>query len=329
VDPVHRAAVEQDEGQERTGGILQDGRPAYVAEWTDPEHGIYDRPKDARKTMRASTSSQVVTAMRALAHAGVTEVRDFSDPTALAMLPPSWRLPTQLLASRLKARPGIARRMFESTDGRADLIAFRTSVLDAAWHDAHAAGARQLVVLGAGLDGRAFRLHDVGDSTVFEVDQPATQALKRRRAAAMSPLAARHAYVPVDFERDSLERALGAAGHRTDEQTFWIWEGVTQYLSADAQQATLDAVGRLSAPGSRIALTYIVAGTRPPAALLRLVGEPWIGMLSTNDLRERLSRAGLALASDTGQREWRARHGAGPPRSGEVGERIAIGERSP
>jgi methyltransferase (TIGR00027 family) len=92
----------------------------------------------------------------------------------------------------------------------------------------------------------------VGDSSVFEVGHPATQALKRERSAHMASRAAQHKYVPVNFERDSLETALAAAGHDASVPTFWIWEGVTQYLTAEARQ-TLNAVGRLSARGSRIA----------------------------------------------------------------------------
>ncbi len=220
---------------------------------------------------RASGTSQMVTVMRALADAGVTEVRDFSDPTAMALLPPGWRAVVRTLGRRLGAHPERVRRMFERSDGKMDFIALRTRVLDAAWSAAHAEGARQLVLLGAGLDGRAFRLDDVGDSAVFEIDHPATQADKRRRTAAMQPRAARHAYVPVDFERDTLAGALRGAGHRIDDKTFWIWEGVTQYLTADAQETTLDAVGALSAPGSRIALTYVVPGTPSPSPISEMV----------------------------------------------------------
>ncbi|HEX3771980.1 MAG TPA: class I SAM-dependent methyltransferase [Polyangiaceae bacterium] len=273
---------------------------------------------------QAASSSIVVTVMRALADGGVTEVRGFSDPTALPMLPPRWRGVTRFLLARLRAHPRMAARMFEASDGKADLIALRTAALDAAWHAAQAEGIRQLVVLGAGLDGRAYRLDDLARATVFEVDHPATQALKRQVAAAMTAKAARHVYVPVDFERDSLERALADAGHRAEETTAWLWEGVTQYLNPDSTQATLDAIGRRSAAGSPVALTYVVPGTPPPPLVLKIAGEPWIGMMGTSAIAERLARAGMQVVEDTGMREWRARYGASPARQGEVGERIVI-----
>jgi methyltransferase (TIGR00027 family) len=276
---------------------------------------------------RASSTSQMATMMRALANAGVTEVRDFSDPTALPMLPPTWRLAARLLSRRLASRPEARARMFDRTRGRFDFVALRTRVLDEAWHVARGRGARQLVILGAGLDGRAFRLDDLGDSSVFEVDLPATQAQKRTRSARMTARAAVHKYVPVDFERDRLEEALRAAGHRADHGTFWIWEGVTQYLTTDAQQTTLDTVGRLSSPGSRIAMTYLWPQAQQPARLLKFLGEPWLGLMSPAQAAERLSRAGLRCIEDSGEQQWRSRFSAGPRRDAEVGERIAIGER--
>jgi methyltransferase (TIGR00027 family) len=276
---------------------------------------------------RASSTSQAVTIARALADAGFTEVRKFSDPTAMPMLSPGARFVVRLLLRHLASRPDVRSRLFERSGGRLDLIALRTRALDEAWHEAHAGDARQLVILGAGLDGRAFRLDDVGDSSVFEVDHPATQALKRERSAHLASRAARHVYVPVNFERDSLQSALAAADHRANVPTFWIWEGVTQYLTGEAQQATLDAVGRLSATGSRIAFTYDVPEIRRPTALLKLFGEPWLGSMSRAEAAERLARAGLRCVDDTGEREWRARFSAAPQRTGEVGERIAIGER--
>jgi O-methyltransferase involved in polyketide biosynthesis len=117
---------------------------------------------------RASSTSHAVAIARALANAGFTEVREFSDPTAMPMLSPRARLVVRLLLGHLASRPAVQTRLFERSSGRLDLIALRTRALDEAWHEAHTGGARQLVILGAGLDGRAFRLDDVGDSSVFE-----------------------------------------------------------------------------------------------------------------------------------------------------------------
>lgn len=114
-----------------------------------------------------------------------------------------------------------------------------------------------VVVLGAGLDTRGCRLAWTSDIPVFEVDQPIN--VERKRAVVTRvfgdtpPLVQQ---VPVDFERDDLLTALAAHGYRRDARTFFIWEGVTQYLTADAVAATLEQL-RTAAAGSRLDFTYV------------------------------------------------------------------------
>src|SRR5262249_51882343 len=149
--------------------------------------------------------------------------------------------------------------------------------------DAHVRAARpaQLVLLGAGLDARAYRLPELQDTTVFEVDHPATQAYKRARISACRPLAREIRYVAVDFERDTRSEALVGSGHRSDLTTFWIWEGVVPYLRPAAIKDTLAQISRLSAKGSTVAVTYgtpegtKVRGMVPFArAAFQALGEP-------------------------------------------------------
>jgi methyltransferase (TIGR00027 family) len=277
---------------------------------------------------RASRTSQLVTMMRAFADAGLTEVRDFSDPTALPMLPLGWRVFAALSLRRLRARPDARAKIFESSKGRVDVIALRTRVLDEAWHAAHSGGIRQLVLLGAGLDGRAYRLDDVADVAIFEVDHAETQSLKRARARSLVARSASHTYVAVDFERQRLDDALEAARQDAARPTFWIWEGVTPYLTADAQCATLAAVARRSAPGSQLAMEYIEPSQSDVHARLpRLLGEPWIGLMSRAEAAERLAQAGFTPLEDTSMTEWRARYSSGPPREAGAHQRIVVARR--
>ena len=114
-----------------------------------------------------------------------------------------------------------------------------------------------LVVLGAGLDTRAYRIARHGDMPVFEVDQQVNidrkVAVVERALGAIPPSVR---LVAVDFESDALIPTLQAHGYRAEHRTFFIWEGVTQYLSAEAVRTTL---GQLSAaaPGSKLVFTYI------------------------------------------------------------------------
>jgi methyltransferase (TIGR00027 family) len=114
-----------------------------------------------------------------------------------------------------------------------------------------------VVVLGAGMDTKAYRLARRSDIPVFEVDLPVNIARKKaavQRAIGAAPASVH--LVPLDFERDDLTDALERHGYRAGSRTFFIWEGVTQYLNEDAVRATLDALQPAPA-GSRLAFTYV------------------------------------------------------------------------
>lgn len=114
-----------------------------------------------------------------------------------------------------------------------------------------------VVVLGAGLDTRAYHLGRRTGIPVFEVDLPVNIARKEavvRRALGAIPPSVR--LVPVDFERDDLAAELAKAGYHTDDRTFFIWEGVTQYLTEEAVRATLGAL-QIAPADSRLVFTYV------------------------------------------------------------------------
>jgi methyltransferase (TIGR00027 family) len=114
-----------------------------------------------------------------------------------------------------------------------------------------------VVILGAGMDTRGLRLARRSDLPVFEVDLPVNIARKKaavQRAIGTIPASVR--LVPLDFERDDLFGVLSEHGYRTDARTFFVWEGVTQYLTEDAVRTTLAAVQAAPA-GSRLVFTYV------------------------------------------------------------------------
>jgi methyltransferase (TIGR00027 family) len=194
----------------------------------------------------------------------------------------------------------------------------------------------QCVILGAGLDARAHRLDALRDVRVFEVDHPDTQRRKRRRAARAPLRCAELRYVAVDFTQDVLDERLDAAGHDVTWPTMWIWEGVTMYLPRPALRCTLATVGRRSAPGSAVALTYIDERIFDGSAFARhftraafaAIGEPLLGLLDTETLRAELAMAQLRLEADTGGPEWRRRYGRRtPPLRVFDGERLAVAVR--
>ena len=192
----------------------------------------------------------------------------------------------------------------------------RTLAIDAVVEDAVRRGASQLVVLGAGLCARAWRLAALRESIVYEIDHPATQAYKRRRLASLVPEARAVRFVPVDFERDDLRRALDDAGHDASAKTTWIWEGVTPYLTPDAIASTLAVVRARSAEGSTIALTYYPSSEWRAHPMLhavalgaRFLGEPFRGLTEVEAMHALLARNGFAAKDDAAHSDLAKRMG--------------------
>lgn len=114
-----------------------------------------------------------------------------------------------------------------------------------------------VVILGAGLDTRAYRLAELATIPVFEVDLPENIAYKRRKLQQLYghvPESVR--LVPIDFERQDAATVLGEHGYRADQQTFFVWEAVTQYLTESAVRKTFDVLAQ-AASGSQLVFTYI------------------------------------------------------------------------
>jgi methyltransferase (TIGR00027 family) len=196
-----------------------------------------------------------------------------------------------------------------------DTMALRTAAIDAAVRDAIAGGATQLVILGAGYDGRAWRMPELAGVAVYEVDHPATQSDKRTHLAELPATAAIVCFVPVDFERDSLDAALDRAGHDRSSPTCWIWEGVVMYLTREAMRATLAAIAGRSAPASRLIVNYHTAHSGWWARLmLRLIGEPQISMWTKEEMAADLGSVGFIVREDSGMADWNVRFAQGQAR---------------
>ncbi len=226
--------------------------------------------------------------------------------------------------------------------GLTDHMALRTRVIDEALREAIEAGLSgqhaalpQLVVLGAGLDARAYRLRDLARTVVFEVDHPETQAYKRARVEGRTPTAREVRFVGVDFETMNLGDKLAEAGHDEAKRTFWIWEGVTPYLHMPAIRATLETVGQRSAPGSRAAITYGTPEMTPLGPLVgfaaiqafRILGEPLFGLITPRQLHAELEAVAFRILRDDGVRDWARRFENPRARRLMVDERLVVAER--
>jgi len=262
---------------------------------------------------RPSRTAGWVAFMRALATLEMTGVRGFQDPTAAPLLPApfaeAYRAATWLEAHGQRDR---VKRLLR---GVFDALPLRTLAIDAELRAAIGRGAAQVVILGAGLDGRAWRMAELARAVVFEVDHPATQRLKRARSASLGAPPGEVRYVGVDFERDKLSDRLAEAGHDTSRPTVWICEGVITYLTTDALRATLATVFQRSAPSSRLLAQYqepppaSVRGVAGLSWVVRRMGEPHIGRRPRAEMHGELSRAGLEVLGDSGAADWAERFG--------------------
>lgn len=182
-----------------------------------------------------------------------------------------------------------------------------------------AAGVRQYVVLGAGLDTFACRnpYRDQG-LQVFEVDHPGTQRWKQHLLAeAGIGVPASLTFVPVDFEHGDLGGALRQAGFRADQPACVSWMGVTMYLTADAVLATLGTVAGWAA-GSCLCFDYNVpaAMLNPVERVIReiietqaaAVGEPWLSTFDPAPLQGQLRALGFSTAESASPEALNARY---------------------
>jgi methyltransferase (TIGR00027 family) len=170
--------------------------------------------------------------------------------------------------------------------GMSNLMLVRTRFIDDQLQRALESNVTQVVILGAGFDTRAYRFAELlKGMQVFEVDYRSTQELKRRRlTSALETIPPYVHFAEIDFKRDRLPDVLARAGYRSGEKTFFIWEGVSMYLSEQVVRDTLRSISSISARGSSLVMDF--AGAAMIELLRKLPdlsqhnyttkwGEPW------------------------------------------------------
>ncbi|MDV3125679.1 class I SAM-dependent methyltransferase [Mycobacterium sp. 21AC1] len=173
----------------------------------------------------------------------------FTDPYAQAFLDAAtargWRRPRGPMAERIRAISGYA--------------ASRTKWFDEFFIAAGANGIRQSVILGAGLDSRAWRLPWIQESAVYEIDQPQVLQFKAEVLQSQHAQPGTHyVAVPVDLRQD-WPKSLQAMGFDATQPTAWSVEGLLPYLPADAQDVLFERITGLSALGSRVGVEAFAA----------------------------------------------------------------------
>jgi methyltransferase (TIGR00027 family) len=195
----------------------------------------------------------------------------------------------------------------------------RTKYFDALIRRALRAGVRQLVLLGAGFDTRAYRLADLLEGvSVFEVDHPATSRLKSERVARYLGEAPPNVrYLAMDFVREKPHECLDRAGFDRSVPSFFLWEGVCPYVDRPAFDATLELVAQ-SGEGSWLAFDYFFEdavahperwpGMARQARTVSKRGEPYTFGVDPRRLDDVMAAHGLALEDNVLPAEAEARY---------------------
>lgn len=254
------------------------------------------KPRGAMMREREPSRTALAAAGYRAAHQVVDGAAVFVDPFAEAILGAE----AKGIIAALSADPRQApTRLF---------MAMRSRFAEDAVAVAAARGARQVVVLGAGLDTFALRNpHAALGLRVFEADHPETQAWKLSRlAAAGLAIPASLTFAPVDFEGDGLAAGLRAAGFAADRPTVFVWLGVVPYLGRPAIAATLAYVAGV--PDAEVVFDYSEplenyppewrAGMAALAASAAAVGEPWLSHFDPAELARDLSGHGFEVLED-------------------------------
>jgi methyltransferase (TIGR00027 family) len=171
-------------------------------------------------------------------------------------------------------------------------------------------GLDQLVILGAGLDMRAFRFPELERRTrVFEVDHPASQTAKIRKLRMIfGELPPHVTFVPIDFNTQTLAGQLAPQGFDVGCKTRFIWQGVTEYLASEAVDSTLEFIAAHAGPASSVIFDYmytaLLDGTvkRGEVAKMRrdrwMSGEELVFGIPVGTVGEFLARRGFTDVHD-------------------------------
>ena len=257
---------------------------------------------------RASRTAEGVAARRA-AHQILDTPAVFDDPLAGRVIHPQ-------IAASLKERLRTHERSAVARYLRAFLAA-RSRVAEDRLESAVQCGVSQYVLLGAGFDTFAYR-NPHADLHVYEVDHPATQAVKRRRLdVSQINIPANVSYVGVDLSEVPLAEALAFSTFDSSRPAVFAWLGVVPYLEVASIKSVLAYVATLP-EGTEIIFDYGV----PPQSLnliarffyrriarrVEAAGEPWKTFFTPQDMRNILRERGFGIIHDLGAEEINTRY---------------------
>lgn len=171
------------------------------------------------------------------------------------------------------------------------------------------AGIKQLIIMGAGFDSRAYRLRQLGNVRVYEIDHPDTQNRKIEKIKDVSgSLPKNVAFVSHDFNTENFMEKLFRSGYDKNSKSLFIWEGTTPYLAEHSVDETLTSISKHSCRGSFILFDYILKsvidetcefeGALREYRYMKKTAEPLIFGLEKDMMESFLEKRGYKIISD-------------------------------
>ncbi|HEY3272558.1 MAG TPA: class I SAM-dependent methyltransferase [Methanocella sp.] len=211
----------------------------------------------------ASAMAGKIAMMRACESCKPEDERICYDPYAIRFLDPGAQ--KYVLQSPESARAILA-QIDGLMPGLAGSVVARVRYFDDVARASVDKGFRQIVILGAGYDTRAYRIHELKTIRVFEVDRPETISAKSGIIREIfGSLPGHVTYVSVNFDKEGPGRQLAAGGYDPSQKTLFIMEGLLMYLSPESVDGTLAFVVNNSGKGSAVLFDHSPANTGNPA----------------------------------------------------------------
>jgi len=206
---------------------------------------------------KAASTAYDVMALIALEQLRPVDTRIIRDELAYQMLPLYTKMQINVL--RLKAlRQGVIKFKEGRKPGIQGSLLCRKRYIDDKLVESVDTGIDSVVILGSGLDTRAYRIPKLSTIKVYEVDLPTNIAYKKDKLQQLYGNVPSHVtLVPIDFDRQELESVLTSHSYSFDQRSFFIWEGVTQYLAEAGVRNIFEFLAKAKF-GSRMIFTYIL-----------------------------------------------------------------------
>lgn len=269
--------------------------------------------------MKAINTGMGVAYVRAAGNLYPKEKRLFEDPYSEKLLSPLYKFFIFLMHSP-KIFDFLMKWGEKSSPGEMGWFFCRFRYIDDVIKDSIAKkGLESVVNLGAGYDCRAYYIPGIENIHYFEVDYPSIIKKKKEKIMKILGKLPNHVvYVPIDFEKQSLDTELKKAGYDLTSRTLFILEGVTQYISKETNDNILKYVAQ-AAPGSKIVFTYVLKSLIEGKDLNNVAKKSyykwmvkgfkmWIYGLDPKGISDYLSEFHLSLIEDIGSIEMKERY---------------------